>query len=131
MIGFVWGFWHAPLVVTGFNYPSFPIIGIAAFTIACIAMAPLFTYIVVRSESVVPAALFHGVFNAAGLIGYAATDDPVLRQLVASEGGLVGVLVFGLIAVAVAIVGSPRLTRDVVGNTDPDSTNTYTTETNA
>lgn len=123
-IGAVWGVWHAPLVVTGYNYPSFPIVGVVAITIACIAMAPLFTYVVIRSKSVFPAAIFHGVFNAAGLVGYAATDDPVLRQLVASEGGAVGVAVFGLIAATIAIGGTPRLTREFAHTEDfdrPDS----------
>lgn len=110
VIGTVWGLWHAPLIVTGYNYPSFPIIGVAAMTLACIAFSPLFTYLVIRADSVLPAAVFHGVFNAFGIIGYTTTDDPVLRQLVASEGGLIGVAVFGLVAAAIAVTGPPRLT---------------------
>lgn len=131
VIGTAWGAWHAPLVLAGRNYPSFPIVGVAAFTIACIAMAPLFTYIVVRSESVLPAAVFHGVFNAAGLVGYAATDDAVLRQLVASEGGVIGVTVFGLIALAIAVTGTPPLTRDFASDTAADSIGTRTEDADA
>lgn len=119
-IGTVWGVWHAPLIVTGYNYPSFPIIGVFALTTACIAMTPLFIYIVIRSESVLPAAIFHGVFNAVGLVGYAATDDAVLRQLVASEGGVIGVTVFGLIAVVIALTGTPHLSRDIFTHRSPD-----------
>lgn len=111
-IGAVWGVWHAPLILAGHNYPSFSIIGVGAFPIACIALAPLFTYIVIRSQSVLPAAIFHGVFNAVGVMGYAATDDAVLRQLVASEGGVIGITVFALIAFTIAIAEPPRLTRD-------------------
>lgn len=131
VIGAVWGVWHAPLVLAGHNYPSFPVIGVFAFTITCIAMAPLFTYLVVRSQSVLPAAIFHGVFNAAGLVGYAGTDSSVLRQLVASEGGIIGISVFTLIALGIAITGTPRLTRDFATTTtdshdtqlsSPDST---------
>ncbi|MFC4437597.1 MULTISPECIES: CPBP family intramembrane glutamic endopeptidase [Natrialbaceae] len=121
-IGAAWGIWHAPLVFAGHNYPSFPIIGIVAFTVACIALAPLFTYIVVRSKSVLPAAIFHGVFNAVGLVGYATTDDAVLRQLVASEGGIIGITVFGLIALSIAFTGPPRLTRDFATSRRPVST---------
>ena len=110
-IGAVWGLWHAPVVLAGHNYPSFPFVGVVAFTITCIAMAPLFTYLVVRSESVLPAAIFHGVFNAAGFVAYAGTGDPLLRELVASEGGVVGVTVLAAIALLIAISGTPRLTR--------------------
>ncbi|GAA0212200.1 CPBP family intramembrane glutamic endopeptidase [Halobaculum roseum] len=120
-IGTVWGVWHAPLVVAGYNYPSFPVVGVFALTVACIAMTPLFVYVVVRSRSVVPAAVFHGVFNAVGIVGYAATDDAVLRQLVASEGGLVGVTVFGVVAVGIASTGTPRLSRDVFSDESPNT----------
>ncbi|MFP9193936.1 CPBP family intramembrane glutamic endopeptidase [Natrialbaceae archaeon A-CW1-1] len=131
VIGAVWGVWHAPLILAGHNYPSFPIIGIGAFTIACIALAPLFTYIVIRSQSVLPAAIFHGVFNAVGLVGYAATDDAVLRQLVASEGGVIGMVVFALIAFMIAITGSPRLTRNFARGRRPISTGSAVGETNS
>lgn len=130
-IGAVWGVWHAPLILAGHNYPSFPVIGVVAFTITCIALAPLFTYLVIRSQSMLPAAIFHGVFNAVGLVGYAGTDNAVLRQLVASEGGVIGVSVFTLIALGIALTGTPRLTRDFATTTtdshetqrpSPDST---------
>lgn len=124
VIGTVWGLWHAPLILAGHNYPSFPMIGIFAFTVACTAMAPLYTYIVVRSRSVLPAAIFHGVFNTTGLVAYAGTDNDVLRQLVASEGGIVGIAVFGLIAVIIGKTDTPRLSREFTsrsGADQPDS----------
>ncbi|USZ70431.1 CPBP family intramembrane glutamic endopeptidase [Natronosalvus halobius] len=131
VIGAVWGVWHAPLILVGHNYPSFPIIGVGAFALTCIALAPLFTYIVIRSQSVFPAAIFHGVFNAVGLVGYAATDDAVLRQLVASEGGVIGMVVFAFIAFMIAITGSPRLTRNFARGRYPISTGSAVGETNS
>ncbi len=110
VIGAVWGLWHAPLIVVGLNYPSFPYVGILMFTIVCIAISPLFTYLVVRGESVLPAAVFHGVFNAAGLV-LVTTDSTVVQELVVGEGGVVGVVVFGLVALAIAVAGRPALTR--------------------
>lgn len=130
-IGAVWGVWHAPLILAGHNYPSFPIIGVGAFTIACIALAPLFTYIVIRSKSVLPAAIFHGVFNAVGLVGYTATGDDVLRQLVASEGGVIGITVFALIALTIAITEPPRLTRSFAKGGRPISSDSIVGETDS
>lgn len=85
-------------------------------------MSPLYTYLVARAESVVPAATFHGVFNAVGFAGFPGTDGAVLRELVASPGGVVGVAVFGLVALAIGAAGTPKLTRESVegGRADPD-----------
>ncbi|WP_176548345.1 CPBP family intramembrane glutamic endopeptidase [Natrinema sp. CBA1119] len=70
-IGALWGIWHTPVIVAGYNYPSFPYIGVIAMTIACLSFSPVYTYIVLRARSVLAAAILHGVFNgSAGLVGY-------------------------------------------------------------
>ncbi|WP_331236414.1 CPBP family intramembrane glutamic endopeptidase [Natronorarus salvus] len=112
-IGVVWGLWHTPGIVAGHNYPSFPVLGVVLMTLFCTLLAPLYTYLVIRSRSVLPAAVFHGVFNTFALtIAVTSTPDTVVRELVASEAGLVGLVVFVLIAVVIAIAGPPRLTRE-------------------
>lgn len=112
-IGAVWGLWHAPVIVAGHNYPSYPIVGVAVMTVACVAFSPLYTYLVVEARSVLAAALLHGVFNgSAGLvIAYAAADTALLEELVASPVGAAGSLAFGLAAVTIAVSGPPPLTR--------------------
>lgn len=111
--GALWGVWHAPVIVAGYNYPSFPVVGVGAMVVACVAFSPVYTYLTVRAESVLAATLLHGVFNgSAGLVvAYAVTDDAVLRELVASPVGLAGVLAFGLAALGIAVSGAPRLGR--------------------
>jgi len=118
-IGAAWGLWHAPVIVAGYNYPAFPLIGVAAMTVACISFSPAYTYLVVRAESAIAAALVHGVFNgSAGLVvAYAVTDSPVLRELVASPVGVAGVLAFGLAGVGIALSGPPALTREFARGT--------------
>lgn len=113
VIGTVWGIWHAPVIVEGYNYPSFPIVGVAAMTVACIAFSTVYTYLAVRAESVIAAALLHGVSNgSAGLIlVYTATDSTVLDELVANPVGLAGIVTFGLVAVGIAVRGAPTLDR--------------------
>lgn len=119
-IGALWGVWHAPVIIAGYNYPSFPVIGVVAMTIACLSFSPVYTFLVVRAESVLAAALLHGVFNgSAGLvIAYAVTDTAVLSELVASPVGAAGVLAFGLAAIGIALAGSPSLTREFAGGGD-------------
>lgn len=116
-IGVVWGLWHAPIIADGYNYPSFPVVGVAAMTVACLAFSPLYTYLVLRAESVLAAALVHGVFNgSAGLVvAHAVADGAVLEELVASPVGVAGVVAFGLAAAAITVAGAPTLTREFAG----------------
>jgi membrane protease YdiL (CAAX protease family) len=118
-IGALWGLWHAPVILAGYNYPSFPTIGVVAMTIACVSFSPVYTYLVVRAESVIAAAVLHGVFNgSAGLVVvYAAADDAVLGELVASPVGAAGVIAFGLAAVGIALSETPPLTREFAQGT--------------
>lgn len=113
-IGVVWGLWHAPVIVAGYNYPTFPFIGVLIMIIACVAFSPIYTYLVVRSHSVLAAALFHGIFNAAAgiVIAFAVTETALLGEVIASPVGLAGILAFGLATIGVAFSGTPPLTRE-------------------
>ena len=68
VIGFVWGIWHAPLILMGHNYPTYPVFGVFMMTVWCILLSPLFLYITIKAKSVIAAAIMHGTLNAtAGL----------------------------------------------------------------
>jgi membrane protease YdiL (CAAX protease family) len=64
LIGFVWGLWHAPLILQGHNYPQHPVAGVFMMTILCVLLAPIFGYVRVKARSVIAAAIIHGTFNA-------------------------------------------------------------------
>ena len=64
LIGFVWGLWHAPLILQGHNYPQHRIVGVLMMTLMCILLAPIFSYVRVKARSVIAAAVIHGTFNA-------------------------------------------------------------------
>jgi membrane protease YdiL (CAAX protease family) len=66
--GIVWGLWHFPLILNGANYPQYPVLGILMMTVWCILQSPVMTYIVIKSKSVIPAAIFHGIDNNSGVI---------------------------------------------------------------
>lgn len=65
--GFLWGLWHAPLTIQGHNfgidYPGFPILGILIMCIMCTAMGAILTFLTKRTQSVIPAAIMHGINN--------------------------------------------------------------------
>lgn len=67
--GFIWGLWHFPLILIGHNYPQHPITGVGMMIIWCILMSPVITYMVIKSKSVITAAIYHGTLNAIAGIG--------------------------------------------------------------
>jgi uncharacterized protein len=87
----VWGFWHAPLIVQGLNYPKHPWPGVFLMTVNTLLLAPLFSYICLKADSVVAAAIFHGTSNGLSVLatmGLEGGDD-----LLVGDTGLAGFLV--------------------------------------
>ncbi|WP_343161675.1 CPBP family intramembrane glutamic endopeptidase [Natrialba sp. INN-245] len=110
VIGVVWGLWHAPVVLAGYNFPSNPVLGVGVMTLACLAMSPVYTYLTVTARSVLAPSVFHGVFNA-----FAATMFVFAQggsELLVNPVGGVGILVFAVAALLVAVSGPPTLDRD-------------------
>ena len=64
IIGTVWGLWHFPLILIGHNYPQHPVAGVGMMVIFCILLSPMMIYMVIKSKSVITAAIFHGSNNA-------------------------------------------------------------------
>jgi membrane protease YdiL (CAAX protease family) len=64
LIGLIWGLWHAPLILLGHNYPQHPQIGVAVMTCWTLLLSPLFSYIRIKSKSVIAVSIFHGTINA-------------------------------------------------------------------
>jgi membrane protease YdiL (CAAX protease family) len=79
-VGLVWGLWHVPLIVQGWNYPGQPVLGSLAMVLFALVWAVILGWLRLRSGSVWPAALGHGAINAAGsgLIAFFPIDNPLL-----------------------------------------------------
>jgi uncharacterized protein len=78
--GVIWGLWHAPLVLLGYNYPAGPgWLGVLAMCGMCTVVGGVFGWLRLRSGSIWPAALAHGSFNAAAGASFlfAAAAPPV------------------------------------------------------
>ncbi|HID56138.1 TPA: CPBP family intramembrane metalloprotease [Candidatus Poribacteria bacterium] len=63
LIGLIWGIWHAPIILQGHNYPQHPTSGVLMMTAFCLLLGPIFSYIRVKSRSVIAAAVAHGSLN--------------------------------------------------------------------
>jgi membrane protease YdiL (CAAX protease family) len=88
IIGFIWGFWHAPLILMGHNYPQHPVIGVFMMIILCILLSSLLIYITIKSKSVIAAAIMHGTMNATAGISIMLIDGG--NDLTTGMPGLAG-----------------------------------------
>lgn len=108
--GVLWGVWHGPLILMGFNYGSYGRIG-TAFTVAwCVPLSFLFWRARQVTGSLLASAVLHGALNGFAGVFTIILVDP--NPLIAAPAGLVG-------AVAVAVVAALFwwFTRKSVGRT--------------
>jgi membrane protease YdiL (CAAX protease family) len=113
VVGFVWGVWHAPLVLQGHNYPQHPVAGAFAMIAFCMLAAPLFDRVRLRGRSVWASSILHGSVNAtAGLaIVFVRGGDDLTIGMSGLPGLLALVLVDGALCLTDRIRGR-ALTRD-------------------
>ena len=70
-IGIVWGLWHFPLILMGHNYPNEPHWGVLLMVVMCVLLGIIELYFVLKSKSMIVAAILHGTINAvAGITIY-------------------------------------------------------------
>jgi membrane protease YdiL (CAAX protease family) len=102
IVGIIWGLWHAPLLITGLNYPGVnPWIAVAMFVPTAVLMSMLFTRLYVAAGgSVIVVTLLHGSLNAFG-DGLGDTKRFITdHTLLTSPGGAIAIGLFALIAAA-------------------------------
>jgi membrane protease YdiL (CAAX protease family) len=67
--GVIWGLWHAPVILLGYNYPLHPRLGVLIMVGFCVVMGVLFGWTRLATGSIWPAVIAHGALNgAAGVI---------------------------------------------------------------
>lgn len=101
LVGLVWGFWHAPLIVLdGYNYPGYPWLGVLMMMLFCVLLSIIFAWLRFRSGSVWPSTLAHAALNAQ--VGFAflllSAGDALLRAPIGLLG-LVPILIFAIFLV--------------------------------
>jgi len=105
-IGFIWGIWHAPLILMGHNYPGFEVAGVFMMTAWCILLSPMFSYVTIKANSVIAAAIMHGSLNA--VAGLAIMPLEGSAPLLTGVMGLAGFLVLVVINLAIFFFGKPE-----------------------
>lgn len=111
LIGFIWGIWHAPMILMGHNYPDHPVAGVFMMTILCILLSVIFLYITIKSKSVIAAAILHGTMNATNGISIMLIEGG--NDLTVGMPGLAGFIAL-IIAIAVLFVYDRYISKEKI-----------------
>lgn len=93
ILGIIWGLWHAPLILIGFNYPGYPVLGIVAMVGVTTALGIFLNEMTLRYRSSILAGVIHGAFNGQGY-GIWRTLFPTINPLLGGMTGIVGIVVW-------------------------------------
>ncbi|MCK6081305.1 CPBP family intramembrane metalloprotease [Microbacterium sp. EYE_5] len=81
--GVIWGLWHSPIILLGYNFAEPNLFGVALMVVGCLSFGILLGWLRLRSDNVWPAVLGHGAFNAAAGFAF-LVSTPDLQPLAAS-----------------------------------------------
>ena len=107
-IGFVWGLWHAPIILMGHNYPEHPVAGVFMMIAFCMLFTPVMVFIREKSGSVIMAAVAHGTLNA--LAGISIMYLAGYKELVGSITGIAGFIVLAVADLLIFLLRNNRKT---------------------
>lgn len=101
LIGLIWGVWHAPIIIQGYNYPKHPVAGVVMMTVWTVLLSPIFSYVRLKAESVIAAAIIHGSLNATAGLSLMVISGG--SDLTVGITGLAGFIVLAVVNVAIFV----------------------------
>ncbi|MCT2223827.1 CPBP family intramembrane glutamic endopeptidase [Microbacterium paraoxydans] len=105
--GAIWGLWHSPVILLGYNFGRTDVTGVLFMIGGCVAWGVLFGWLRLRSGSLWPAVIAHGALNAAaGLVVIVAAVQPDLA--LAGPLGVAGWIVAAVVALVLVLTGQFR-----------------------
>jgi hypothetical protein len=107
--GVIWGLWHAPLILMGFNYPGYPWLGIVWMCVLTTLLGIIESEWTIRYNSVLLAAFIHGAFNSQAY-GIWRIIVPNAQPLLGGIGGLVGLTLIAIVAWRISRRGKNEVT---------------------
>jgi membrane protease YdiL (CAAX protease family) len=112
--GAIWGVWHSPVILLGYNFGRTDITGVLFMIGGCVAWGILLGWLRLRSASIWPAVLAHGSLNAAGgLIVIVAASQPDLA--LAGPLGVAGWIVIAVVVLVLTLTGQFRQQPELAG----------------
>lgn len=112
--GAIWGLWHSPVILLGYNFGRTDFTGVLFMIGGCVAWGILLGWLRLRSASIWPAVLAHGSLNAAGgLVILFAPSQPDLA--LAGPLGVAGWVVAAVVIAILAVTGQFRRQPELAG----------------
>ncbi|MET8540200.1 CPBP family intramembrane glutamic endopeptidase [Kitasatospora sp. NPDC004799] len=111
LTGTAFALWHLPTLLMGGQYPGRPwYLAVPALTVSCVLVLPVFTWLRLRSGSVVPAVLAHAFASSmsVSMVREFAEPDAELDPLTMSLAGWPGWIVLGGFVAFLACTGRLR-----------------------
>ncbi|MFJ4173696.1 lysostaphin resistance A-like protein [Microbacterium sp. NPDC089696] len=105
--GVIWGLWHSPVILLGYNFGRTDATGVLLMVAGCVLWGVLLGWLRLRSESVWPAVVAHGSLNAsASLVVLVSATQPDMA--LAGPLGVAGWIVTGAVIMVLLLTGAFR-----------------------
>lgn len=102
LTGIIWGIWHAPIILMGYNYGldyfGAPFLGPLAMIWFTIVVGTLLGWLTIKSASIWPAVIGHGALNGIAALGIVFVRNNPSTLLGPTPVGLIGGIGFTLTA---------------------------------
>jgi membrane protease YdiL (CAAX protease family) len=109
--GIIWGLWHLPIILRGYEFPGDPVIATAAFCVGTVLIAIIFGWLREKSGSVWVTSLAHSATNGmGGSLAMLMFPNPAMRIVVGYLGYL-SWIPLGLLCVWIVVARARRDTR--------------------
>ena len=106
--GLIWGLWHIPINLRGYNFPDHPVLGMLVFTVSTILLSIIFGWLRMRTGSIWSASLAHSATNAVGgsltLLLFAGGPNWIFVSYV----GVLGWMPLGILCAWIVLTGQLR-----------------------
>jgi membrane protease YdiL (CAAX protease family) len=110
LVGAIWGVWHWPAILMGFNYRldywGAPVVGPLLFVSILMVESAFYSWVTLRSGSVWPAAIAHGVHNTSNKLMWFFLSGEPNPLLGPGTQGIIGAL--GYAVLSLVIFFNPR-----------------------
>lgn len=117
LTGAIWGVWHWPVILMGYNYgfdyPGAPFLGPVAMVWFTIVVGVLLGWLTIRGRSVWPAVIGHAALNGMAGLGLIFVEGQPNTLLGPAPVGLIGGLGFTVLALLILLRVSQEPAQDV------------------
>ncbi|MGO4679813.1 CPBP family intramembrane glutamic endopeptidase [Microbacterium sp. 2MCAF23] len=115
--GVIWGLWHAPIILLGYDFGRADATGVLFMIGGCVVWGVLLGWLRLRSASMWPAVFAHGALNASAAMylwffAWGSTADPVLVLPLGVAGWIVGAVVIFVLVLTGQFHRQPALAAD-------------------